>query len=311
MAEEKAVPVAEIVTWLKEHAIPFESILPASGFDDLQPLKAIIGDARIVALGDATHGTSEFFTMKHRLLEFLVKEMGFNLFGIEASWPESNLVNDYVHTGRGDPAQLLAGLHFWTWNTQEVLNMIHWMRAHNEQPGNAPMISFFGFDMQFVWMAIDTVLSHLQKVAPDRVEEVRALYQPFRQYEDDYLQLEYEYQPSTQKMQIRENLRRVYEMLSYQRTAYEASSSPQEFAHALQSARIVMQAERRYSGEDSPFVRDLYMAENVTWLLQQAGENAKIVFGILLQGKGQVWIDDVQLGMVGSDVPTTEVVRES
>ena len=67
----------------------------------------MIGDARVVALGEATHGTREFFLMKHRVLEFLVKELDFNLFAIEATWPEANRVNEYVHTGEGDPAELL------------------------------------------------------------------------------------------------------------------------------------------------------------------------------------------------------------
>ena len=66
----------EINNWLRENAIPFNTTEPGSGFDDLMPLKEIIGDARIVALGEATHGTREFFQMKHRMLEFLVKEMG-------------------------------------------------------------------------------------------------------------------------------------------------------------------------------------------------------------------------------------------
>lgn len=67
------------------------------------PLKQIIGNARVVALGEATHGTREFFQMKHRILEFLVREMGFTTFGIEATCAESNRVNDYVHTGVGIP----------------------------------------------------------------------------------------------------------------------------------------------------------------------------------------------------------------
>src|SRR5689334_21942379 len=121
--------------WLREHALPFDTTDPGSDFTDLVPLKEWIGDARIVALGEATHGTHEFFEMKHRMLRFLVEEMGFNTFAIEANLPEANLLNDYLHTGQGDPAALLDGLHFWTWDTQEVLDMILWMRAHNENPG--------------------------------------------------------------------------------------------------------------------------------------------------------------------------------
>ena len=68
-------------------------------------------------MGEATHGTHEFFQLKHRMLEFLVERMGFTVFGIEANWPESLAVNDYVLNGNGDPAKALAGFYFWTWNT--------------------------------------------------------------------------------------------------------------------------------------------------------------------------------------------------
>ncbi|MGH2587870.1 MAG: erythromycin esterase family protein, partial [Dehalococcoidia bacterium] len=160
----------EATAWLKQHAIPFATSKPETGFDDLQPLKRVIGDARIVALGEATHGTHELFEMKHRMLEFLVEEMGFNTFAIEATWPESNLVNDYVHTGQGDPAKLLSGLYFWTWNTQQVLDMILWMRRHNENPGNAPKVSFFGFDMQQPRMAMQNVIDYLTPLDADAAE---------------------------------------------------------------------------------------------------------------------------------------------
>src|SRR5262245_265918 len=99
----------ELVSWLQQHAVPLTTVEAGNGFADLQPLKPVIGNARIVALGEATHGTREFFQLKHRLLEFLVTEMGFTTFAMEANWPESLAVNDYVQHGRGDPAKVLAG----------------------------------------------------------------------------------------------------------------------------------------------------------------------------------------------------------
>ena len=89
--------------------IPFDTAEAGHGFADLQPLKAVIGDARIVALGEGTHGTREFFRMKHRLTEFLAAEMGFTLFAIEANMPEAYRINEYVLTGKGDPKELLRG----------------------------------------------------------------------------------------------------------------------------------------------------------------------------------------------------------
>jgi len=272
--EDPGTGESEIVIWLKQNAYPFHTSKAGSGFNDLMPLKSMIGNARIVALGEATHGTKEFFEMKHRLLEFLVKEMGFNTFAIEATWPESNLVNDYVQTGVGDPARLLAGLYFWTWNTQEVLDMIKWMGSHNRNPGGAPKVSFFGFDMQFPAMAMQNVSTYLQKVDPPRVIWADSLFLPFRPYAGN--QSLYAIAPAATKTQCRENLQKVYDHLSSHRAVYEAQSSRAEFARALQSARVAQQGEDHFS-TNSVARRDLYMAENTGWLLDQAGPGAKIV----------------------------------
>ena len=142
-------PVPEaVVDWIKGNAIPISSAVPTGSFSDLEPLRELIGDARVVALGEATHGTREFFQMKHRLLRFLVQEMGFNVFAMEASMPESVRMDRYVKGAPGDPAELLSGLYFWTWNTEEVLALIEWMRSYNEDPSHASKVKFYGFDMQ-------------------------------------------------------------------------------------------------------------------------------------------------------------------
>ena len=83
-------PNALVVAWLKSRVLPFETTVVREDRTDLAFLNDLVGDARIVALGEATHGTSEFFEMKHRILDFLAKEMDFRLFAMEATWPEMN-----------------------------------------------------------------------------------------------------------------------------------------------------------------------------------------------------------------------------
>ena len=136
----------QTVKWIAAHAIRLKTPEAGHGFDDMKPLKKIIGDARIVSLGEATHGTREFFQLKHRMLEFLASEMGFTIFSIEANMPEAYRLNDYVLNGVGDPAKLLKGMYFWTWDTQEVLEMIRWMREFNKS--GKGRVQFTGFDMQ-------------------------------------------------------------------------------------------------------------------------------------------------------------------
>src|SRR5579864_1444658 len=126
-----AQPATPVQDWIKANAIRLATPEAGHGFADMQALKKVVGNARIVSLGEATHGTREFFQLKHRMMEFLANEMGFTLFSIEANMPEAYRLNDYVLTGKGDPAALIKGMYFWTWNTEEVLDMVRWMRAFN------------------------------------------------------------------------------------------------------------------------------------------------------------------------------------
>jgi erythromycin esterase len=93
------------VNWIRKNAIPLRTVEAGNGFNDMQPLKKVVGDARIVALGEATHGTREFFQLKHRMIEFLASQMGFTIFSIEANMPEAYRLNDFVLNGNGDPKQ--------------------------------------------------------------------------------------------------------------------------------------------------------------------------------------------------------------
>lgn len=143
------------VRWAREHAIPLKTVAAGNGFDDMQGLRQIVGGARIVALGEATHGTSEFFQLKHRMIEFLATRMGFTIFAIEAGMPECHRLNDFVLNGKGDPKQLLHDLSVWPWDTEEVLDMILWMRKFNES--GKGRIEFTGFDMQIPTLAMASV----------------------------------------------------------------------------------------------------------------------------------------------------------
>src|SRR6266700_1205944 len=155
----------ETLGWIRARAIPLATVEAGNGFADLARLRGIIGEARIVSLGEATHGTREFFQLKHRLLELCVCELGFTVFGIEASYPESLRVNDYVLHGTGNPAEALAGMRFWTWDTQEVLALIEWMRAWNRT--HERKVKFYGFDMQSPTEAALGVIDYLGRVAPE------------------------------------------------------------------------------------------------------------------------------------------------
>ena len=164
--DEKAV-----ITWIGAHAVRLQAAEARHGFADMQPLKKTIGNARIVSLGEATHGTREFFQLKHRMLEFLATEMGFTIFSIEANMPEAYRLNDYVLNGNGDPVKLIKGMYFWTWDTQEVLDMVLWMREFNKS--GKRRVQFTGFDMQTPNVAADVVSEFVDRHEPEYAGALR------------------------------------------------------------------------------------------------------------------------------------------
>ncbi len=108
------LPPDPVPAWLAANAHPFAGPHLSLPHTDLEFLRDIVGDARVVSLGENTHGARDFFEMKARILRFLVEEVGFNTFAIEATWPESWRFDHYVRSGEGDPHELLTGLYFWT-----------------------------------------------------------------------------------------------------------------------------------------------------------------------------------------------------
>jgi len=160
-----------VVDWIGKHAVRLQTPEARHGFADMKPLKKMIGNARIVSLGEATHGSREFFQLKHRMLEYLATEMGFTIFSIEANMPEAYRLNDYVLNGNGDPAKLIQGMYFWTWNTQEVLDMVIWMREFNKS--GKGRVQFTGFDMQTPNVAADIVRDFVDKNDSEYANELR------------------------------------------------------------------------------------------------------------------------------------------
>src|SRR6202035_1560711 len=255
----------EVVSWMRNQALPLVTTEAEQGFADMEPLKELIGSARIVAVGEATHGTREFFQLKHRLLEFLVSEMGFTVFGIEANWPESLAVDDYVVNGVGDPARALAGLYFWTWDTEEVLDMIRWMRRYNADPRHEKKVHFQGFDMQFPRVAAGVVAAYLARVDPPYAHEVEGLLAPLgdkgREPEKD----------PKKKAAFQAGLAALLARCDEKKAEYSALSSAAEWTLVRQHANVLVQAlsEETAVGSDPSALRDRAMAANVGWILDQ------------------------------------------
>lgn len=269
--EPPYIPGEEQLAWIRRNAMPVASDDPESPHDDLAGLKELIGDARIVALGEGTHGTREFFRMKHRIVEFLASEMGFTVFAIEANMPEARRVNDYVLRGEGDPRKALAGMYFWTWNTEEVLAMIEWMRDYNES--GAGSVEFWGFDLQTPTVAMDDVREFVERADPDYLDSLSE--------EFDTVREAYEMVRSDREARPEHSARwnaaaaRVFEYLTANRDDYLTSFDADDVEWAIQNARIVRQGSEVWL--DSGRTRDWSMADNVDWILEHSPPGTKIV----------------------------------
>lgn len=255
-------PSAPAVSWLRKAAIPFATPEAGNGFDDLQPLRKLIGDARIVSLGEATHGTREFFQMKHRILELLVEEMGFTHFSIEASMPEAYRLNEYVLGGEGDANQLVRGMQFWTWTTQEVVDMVRWMREYNASGKGT--VQFTGFDMQFTGLAAFNVRSFLRVADTNFALEANALL------------TQADRAGGTRRVAPEDidAARKVLAHMEAKRGEYLARFPADRVDWAIQNARVVVQCLEDIAGIRG---RDVSMADNVDWILETAPPGSKIV----------------------------------
>ena len=262
--------------WLEANVHPFAGSHHSLPHGDIEFLREIVGDARIVSLGEGTHGTRDFFEMKARILRFLVEEMGFNTFAIEATWPESRRIDHYVRTGEGDPRVFLSALYFWTWNTESVLEMIEWMREHNEAGGD---VGFHGFDMQFPGMALHNVREYVREVDPTRAESVHEQTDCLARYSNGPDSWGGRNEPYTVQTpgywaSCRASLDAVRELFLEHREGYEALAGEDAFAVALQSLRVALQYHLQATGEQH---RDASMAENTEWISGRIGAEGKMV----------------------------------
>ncbi|HEU4470670.1 MAG TPA: erythromycin esterase family protein [Flavisolibacter sp.] len=156
IAKPAPLPSASEIAWIKKRSIPLLSIEPQGQHTDLDALYKLTGNPAIIALGEPTHGTSEVFTLRLRLLKYLVEQQGFTTLMLEDELPEAGLINDYVLYGRDTAVSLVKKLLFPVWQNEEMVALIEWMRTYNQT--HDKKIQFRGMDMQSVRVARQNLL---------------------------------------------------------------------------------------------------------------------------------------------------------
>jgi erythromycin esterase len=279
-----------------------EVALPLRGDADLDPLMERIGNARVVLLGEASHGTSQYYTWRHRITARLISERGFRIVGVEGDWPDCYRLNRYV---KGAPAAGGARevLHAferwptWMWANEEVVALGEWMRAWNGDQPEERRAGFYGLDVYSLFDSMAAVIRYLGEVDPEAAARAKKAYGCFDPYENDVQ----DYAMATMLVPTTcedEAVRMLTELRSRQPEL--ADGDPEAFFNAEQNALVARNAERYYramvrGGSASWNVRDTHMIETLERLMERHGPDAKAV----------VWEHNTHVG----DARATDMAR--
>ncbi|MCA6444742.1 MAG: erythromycin esterase family protein [Bacteroidetes bacterium] len=147
--------------------LPITSVTPSANTDDLAAILPFLSDKLIVALGESTHGTSEFFTLRHRMIQYMVKQLNFRVLAIEANFSAVEAINDYIHGGPGTAKNAVENIkQSWVYNNLEFLQLIEWLREYNNGQSVVNKVSFYGFDAQHCEPSSKRVQSYISQYAP-------------------------------------------------------------------------------------------------------------------------------------------------
>jgi erythromycin esterase-like protein len=284
MAEAKRARVAEVV---RAAARPL-----AGAGTDYDPLLEMIGAARFALLGEASHGTHEFYAERAEVTKRLIREKGFTAVAVEADWPDAYRVNRYVR-GESDDAQARAALSgftrfpTWMWRNTVVVEFVEWLRAYNDSlPGGAHKVGFYGLDLYSLYTSIEAVLGYLDRVDPEAARRARSRYSCFEHFGGDTTSYAYaaaygaaeSCEPGVVE-QLVELRRRAGELANR-----DGRVARDEFFYAEQNARLVKNAEEYYRSMfrgrvNSWNMRDRHMAETLDALfahLSAEGQDARV-----------------------------------
>jgi protein-L-isoaspartate(D-aspartate) O-methyltransferase len=261
---------------VREAAEPIDDIESA----DIDALLDRIGDAKLVLLGESTHGTSEFYRMRARISRELITRRGFQFVAAEADWPDAARIDDYVLGGpRRSPLDFVPFSRFptWMWRNEEVSDFVHFLRSHNAEHKDQ-RAGFHGLDLYSLFTSIAAVLAYLDGVDPDAARVARARYGLLTPWQRDpaaygaaVIRGRYESSEGAVVAMLRDLLRR--------RVDY-ARRDGERFFDAAQNARVVADAERYYramyyGSAESWNLRDTHMFETLNSLFSFYGPNAK------------------------------------
>jgi len=270
---------------------------------DLDVLLERIGDARVVLLGEASHGTREFYVWRDRLSRRLIAEKGFDFIAVEGDWPDCYLVNRFVKglpagadTARG-VLHAFCRLPTWMWANQEVVAAAEWLRDFNDGRPEDERVGFYGLDVYSLWDSMDVVTRYLESVDPEAAARARRGYGCFDPYEEDVQ--DYAMATMLVPQSCEQEVVRILSELRAKGPDY-TDGGREAFFNAEQNALVARNAERYYrtmvrGGAASWNVRDTHMIETLDRLLEHHGPGSKAI----------VWEHNTHVG----DARATDMAR--
>ncbi|MCX5341857.1 erythromycin esterase family protein [Streptomyces atratus] len=260
---------------LEQAAHPLRSTEPGGNTADLRALGSMIGDAKVVGLGEATHGSHEFFTMKERVFRHLVEKKGFTTFALELSWSAGLQIDDYLQTGKGDAREIAKEtLTDSPWDREEFVSLIEWMRDYNRHHPDRT-VHFMGDDIGAPTLSDEffgRVTGYVQKNNPEALPRLNELYTGLRPIDDVFAYLG---KPLAERQELAAKAQQALELVSGLK-----GSGGEAFDWAEQNARSVAQTAKFLtlnpddpeSNAASQRFRDEVMAQNVSWWQQRTGQ---------------------------------------
>ncbi|MGE6489232.1 erythromycin esterase family protein [Paenisporosarcina sp. NPDC076898] len=265
---------------IKKFAIPFETQ------HDLTTIIEAIGDAKIILLGEASHGTSEFYSVRAELSKRLIEEKGFNIIAVEGDWPSSQQVNQYIKgysEGKEDVRDVLKAFKrwpTWMWANEEMAEFISWLKKHNVKSEGSHRVGFYGIDIYSLWESLDEVITYLSNTNPESedlelAKKAFACFEPFNRHPETY---------AMSSINISEAcVDEVSKLLKSIRAHEKNYHHVQEADLNLKiNAMVAQNAEEYYramvrSDEISWNVRDEHMVEVINEVMDYHGPDAKII----------------------------------
>ncbi|WP_206107710.1 erythromycin esterase family protein [Paludisphaera rhizosphaerae] len=262
---------------------------PLRGPADLDPLLERIGDARYVLLGEASHGTSEFYTWRSQISRRLIVEKGFSFIAVEGDWPDCYQVDQFVK-GRGPAGEtardVLHGFErwpTWMWANEEVVELVEWLRSHNAAQPSARRVGLYGLDVYSLWDSLYAIMGYLQRKEPSALPAAWEAFRCFEPYGEDVQEYARasRFVPNSCEDEVVDLLQELRRR-SGPSSAGESEDDREARFVAEQNGLVLQNAEAYYramvrGGPDSWNLRDSHMVETLDRLMLQHGPDARAI----------------------------------